>query len=183
MSIENALKAEFANEIEKLKKENQEVHEAVIRKHKELMEIRMSMITEECPHCSNENTVWWDVSKSGHEIFCPKCGCSMLLCGECLVDSDFCDWDEATTLCYRVVERLWRDFEDILFVEDANNELVLEKEFRIVVKSGEGSKELACFSAGTNREDIWRWFDQRHYLGVGYLLNGPEKAGEEEENR
>jgi len=27
------------------------------------------------------------------------------------------------------------------------------------------------FSAGTHREDIWRWFDEHHSRGVSYLLN------------
>ena len=26
--------------------------------------------------------------------------------------------------------------------------------------------------AGTDREDIWRWFDERHSRGVAYLLYG-----------
>lgn len=29
---------------------------------------------------------------------------------------------------------------------------------------------FACFPAGTEREEIWRWFDQRHSKGVAYLL-------------
>lgn len=29
---------------------------------------------------------------------------------------------------------------------------------------------FACFPAGTDREDIWHWFDQRHSKGVAYLL-------------
>lgn len=28
------------------------------------------------------------------------------------------------------------------------------------------------FPAGTHREDIWHWFDERHSRGVAYLLNG-----------
>lgn len=28
------------------------------------------------------------------------------------------------------------------------------------------------FPAGTDREDIWRWFDERHSKGVAYLLYG-----------
>lgn len=28
------------------------------------------------------------------------------------------------------------------------------------------------FPAGTHREEVWKWFDQRHSKGVGYLLYG-----------
>lgn len=28
------------------------------------------------------------------------------------------------------------------------------------------------FPAGTDREEIWQWFDQRHSKGVAYLLYG-----------
>lgn len=31
---------------------------------------------------------------------------------------------------------------------------------------------FACFPAGTEREEIWHWFDQRHSKGVAYLLYG-----------
>lgn len=31
------------------------------------------------------------------------------------------------------------------------------------------------FPAGTHREDIWHWFDERHSRGVAYLLHGPQK--------
>lgn len=32
--------------------------------------------------------------------------------------------------------------------------------------------EFLCFPAGTNREEIWHWFDERHTKGVHYLLYG-----------
>lgn len=31
------------------------------------------------------------------------------------------------------------------------------------------------FPAGTHREEIWRWFDERHSKGVHFLLYGPEE--------
>lgn len=31
------------------------------------------------------------------------------------------------------------------------------------------------FPAGTHREDIWHWFDERHSKGVTYLMYGPIK--------
>lgn len=34
------------------------------------------------------------------------------------------------------------------------------------------------FPAGTHREDIWHWFDERHSRGVAYLLNGDMQSVE-----
>lgn len=31
------------------------------------------------------------------------------------------------------------------------------------------------FPKGTNREDIWKWFDQKHSKGVNFLLYGDTK--------
>lgn len=31
---------------------------------------------------------------------------------------------------------------------------------------------FACFPAGTEREEIWHWFDRRHSKGAAYLLYG-----------
>jgi len=33
-------------------------------------------------------------------------------------------------------------------------------------------ENFLCFPCGTEREDIWHWFDQRHSKGVAYLLYG-----------
>ena len=46
MSLEDAFKSELGKEVVRLRKENQEVHEAVIRKQKELMRIRGSLVTD-----------------------------------------------------------------------------------------------------------------------------------------
>lgn len=56
MSIRDALNSELGQEVKRLREENEEVHAAVIRKQKELMEMRMDMVTEECPDCGTENT-------------------------------------------------------------------------------------------------------------------------------
>lgn len=34
------------------------------------------------------------------------------------------------------------------------------------------------FPAGTKKEDIWHWFDERHSKGVAYLLHGENAKGE-----
>jgi len=34
--------------------------------------------------------------------------------------------------------------------------------------------EFIGFPAGTHREEIWEWFDERHSKGVAFLMNGKE---------
>lgn len=176
MSIENTFRSELSREVEKLKKENQEVHEAVIRKHKELMKIRMSLVTEVCPDCGSENTMEWSVVNKGYQAFCPTCGFPMMLCSECMCDSGFCDWNGSTVLCYRMVEGFWKNLVDVSFHEEKEGRLVLEKDYRLMI----GTREVASFPAGTDREKIWHWFDERHPRGVAYLLYG-EEAKESED--
>lgn len=169
MSIRDALNSELGREVKRLREENEEVHAAAVQKQKELMEMRMDMVTEECPDCGTENTFKWSVLRDGYQAFCPKCGFPMMLCGECLVDSDdFCDWDGSTILCHRMIERLWKNLEDVVFDEDSDGCLVLESEYQLMI----GNREVAMFPAGTDREEIWHWFDERHPKGVVYLLRG-----------
>ena len=33
--------------------------------------------------------------------------------------------------------------------------------------------QFYIFNEGTHKEDIWRWFDQHHSIGVAYLLGNP----------
>lgn len=175
VSIEKLLNKQLATDFEMLRKENKEVHEAVIRKHKELMKIRMSLVTEVCPDCGHENTVEWSVVGKGYQIFCPNCGFSMMLCSECMLDSGYCDWESETSLCYRMVEGFWKNLEDVPFREDEAKSMVLEKDYRLMI----GTREVTMFPAGTEREEIWHWFDERHPKGVAYLLYGEEKSDED----
>ena len=55
-----------------------------------------------------------------------------------------------------VLERLWKQFADIPMNPDTEK---MEEPFM-------------DFPAGTAREDIWHWFDERHSKGVVYLLYG-----------
>ena len=55
-----------------------------------------------------------------------------------------------------VLERLWKQFTDIPMNPDTEK---MEEPFM-------------DFPAGTAREDIWHWFDERHSKGVVYLLYG-----------
>lgn len=170
MSIESVFKNEFEKKIRSLEEENKEVHQAVIRKHNELMKMRMNMITEVCPECGTENTIEWSVIKEGYQAFCPKCGWPMMLCSECMLDRDFCDWNGDTAICYRMVEGFWKNLTDVPFMEDEKGRLVLENDYSFMI----GTREVAMFPAGTDREEIWYWFDKHHPNGVAYLLNGDE---------
>lgn len=76
-------------------------------------------------------------------------------------------------ICYRMVERLWKDLTDVPFQEDEDGRLILEKEY--VMKCG--TRVIKTLPAGTDREEIWHWFDEMHPKGVAYLLNGEEKNG------
>ena len=177
MSLEDAFRSELGRQVEKLKEENREVHEAVIRKSNELMKIRMSLVTEVCPDCGMENTIEWNVVKQGYQAFCPNCGQPLMLCSECMVDKDFCDWSNDTCLCYRMVEKFWKNFEDVLFEEDKDGRLILSDDCRFMI----GTREVVTFHSGTDREEIWHWFDNHHPKGIVHLLN--EKEEKREQNR
>ena len=66
--------------------------------------------------------------------------------------------DEFWTLAERdaALEKLWAELEDIPMNPETE---CLEAPF-------------LDFPAGTFREDIWRWFDERHSKGVAYLMYG-----------
>ena len=52
------------------------------------------------------------------------------------------------------LEALWADFADVPY--DSDTETITE--------------DFECFKAGTSRNEIWHWFDERHSKGVVYLL-------------
>lgn len=54
------------------------------------------------------------------------------------------------------LERLWAEIEDVPM--DPETERMEEP--------------VLSFPAGTHREEIWHWFDERHSKGVAYLLYG-----------
>ena len=56
----------------------------------------------------------------------------------------------------KVIEDLWAEFADVPMDPDSEK---MEDDF-------------LHFPHGTNREEIWHWFDQRHSKGVHYLLYG-----------
>ena len=63
--------------------------------------------------------------------------------------------DEMKTLRERDIEleKLWKQFEDLPIDPDTEK---IEEPF-------------LSFPAGTDREDIWHWFDERHSKGISYL--------------
>lgn len=57
------------------------------------------------------------------------------------------------------LELLWKQFEDVPMNPDTER---IEEEF-------------IGFPAGTDREDILHWFDERHSRGVVYLILGGQE--------
>ncbi len=150
-------------------------------KNQESSGAERNRITEFCPHCNEEITMEWDVKGNGYQAFCARCGRKLMLCSECLCKEDFCDWSEETGYCYRQIEQLWKDLEQVTFKEDEEYRLVLDQEYKIALmddfEDGRKSKEqtLICFPEGTDREEIWKWYDKNHPKGVAYLLYGEDR--------
>jgi len=138
-------------------------------------------VTEYCSHCNNEITMEWDVSENGYEASCAMCGLKLMLCSECLYGEELCDWNEKKGFCYRQVEQLWKEFEQVAFAEDEEYRLVLDEEYEIalIIDFEDGRKPeketLMRFPEGTDREEIWKWYDENHPKGVAYLLYGEDK--------
>ena len=57
------------------------------------------LCTEECPTCREEVTIEWDVKKDGYTAFCPKCGNRLMMCSECFMEINHCDFDSSTDTC------------------------------------------------------------------------------------
>ena len=75
---------------------------------------------------------------------CPKCGA-----GEALMDLDHgCHFTDSE------LERLWELFGEVLIDDD----------------EGIG-EEFLGFEEGTNRNEIWCWFDERHSKGTVHLMH------------
>lgn len=55
------------------------------------------------------------------------------------------------------IEQLWNELRDVPF-DDEEGQLVLSESWNI-------------FQKGTEREEIWHWFDENHSKGVAWLLN------------
>lgn len=62
-------------------------------------------------------------------------------------------------------EKLWEEFEDVLFIEDEDS----DDSCSMVL-----SDDWQGWSKGTTRDTIWRWFDEHHSKGIHWLLYGTE---------
>lgn len=59
-----------------------------------------SCVYECCPHCQAEVAMEWDVDLDGYRAFCPYCGETLMLCGECLQrHNGLCDYDGENDCC------------------------------------------------------------------------------------
>ena len=60
------------------------------------------------------------------------------------------------------IEKLWEEFEDVLFIEDKNSDdscgLVLASDWK-------------TWEKGTSRDTIWRWFNQNYSKGLQELMS------------
>lgn len=65
----------------------------------------------------------------------------------------------------REIERTFESISDI--------KIVLLTDFEDGRKSEE--KALICFPKGTDREEIWKWYDNHHPKDVAYLLYGEDR--------
>lgn len=63
-------------------------------------------------------------------------------------------------------EALWDELEDVLVYEDENGCMCLENDWH-------------GWPRGTDREELWYWFDENHSKGVGWLMNEYEGPGGE----
>lgn len=84
------------------------IKDALLKMHK--MHIRKDeLISEICPHCENENTLYWNEAKDGYKAFCPHCGKKMMMCSACLNAADNimqrCNWDEIAQSCFRCEDK------------------------------------------------------------------------------
>ena len=114
MSIRDALNSELGREVKRLREENEEVHAAAVQMRERAYGNADGYGYRRVPGLWDREKYlsYWSVRRDGYQAFCLKCGFPMMLCGECLVDSDdFCDWDGSTILCHRMIERLWKDLE------------------------------------------------------------------------
>lgn len=119
-------------------------------------------IEEYCPHCDELLPILVDLDQI-HNFFvtCPKCGGKVLLCSLCRENCDQRDGvcqmsDPATNL-----RRLWAEFGDI----PINDRDEIEEPF-------------LHFEKGTDRFEIWHWFDDRYPGGVVALMQYNERDGQ-----
>lgn len=77
--------------------------------------------------------------------------CDLFDCHDCRHDCKYNAKDKE-------VEKLWDELEDVPIDE---NECL--------------DVDWQGWRKGTNREEIWHWFDEQHSKGVGWLMNEYER--------
>lgn len=88
--------------------------------------------------------------------------CDLLDCKDC---QNKCKDD----LTDRELEKLWEELEDVTCIEAKDfykDDEDYKDDISLVIMS-----DWQGFSAGTDTETIWHWFDQHHSKGVGWLMN------------
>lgn len=68
-------------------------------------------------------------------------------------------------ICDATLERRWKELADVPFDDHGP-----ESDMKL-------AEDWWCFEKGTEREDIWHWFDERHSKGVAFLMYGEETNG------
>jgi len=166
----NAIRKEFRNELIVLREEKRQLESLVIKKREEITAIRMSLAIEMCAHCEKENVIEWDVKKQGYRAFCPNCGKRLMLCGECTLHENICDYNPDEDICYRTVEEMWIELVDIPLTIDEDGREYFEKEFSLCGHE---------FPAGIEKNEVWGWFNRHHPKGISYLINEFEEGSGE----
>ena len=137
---------------------------------------RTFMVVEVCPHCMSEIEMRWNTDTQGFKAFCPVCGKRLMLCDECLhTRKGDCDYDSTVDGCKFSMPGEVADMES-LQDRDKNLEDLWERFGELPLNPETECIETSFlhFPAGTFREDIWHWFDERYSRGVYYLLYGSE---------
>jgi hypothetical protein len=141
---------------------------------------RTYIVTEVCPHCENEIEMRWDTDAYGFKAFCPVCGKRLMLCDECRHipgGAGICDYSSQTDTCRRnpesTAELIHHDMQTLEARDAALQQLWYAlADVPVEPDTDQTEAPFLHFPAGTDREDIWHWFDERHSKGVAYLLYG-----------
>lgn len=84
-------------------------------------------------------------------------GCEVEYCPVCYNTGGLMDVDSGSSFTDMELKRLWEMFGNIPVGD--NDEI---------------QEEFLGFSKGTDRIDIWHWFDERHSKGVAYMVYGED---------
>lgn len=116
-------------------------------------------IEEHCPHCDEVLPILVDPDQIHHfYVTCPTCGGRVLLCSLCEVNCDQRDGVCQMSDPIANLKRLWSEFGDI----PINDQDQLKEPF-------------LGFDKGTDRFEVWHWFDERYPGGVAALTGTSEE--------